>query len=398
MKTLNQRKLKQRGRALVGSLVLIVLGVVLWGGFNTAMEATNTLTFCVSCHEMRDNLYPDWQHSVHASNPSGVQAACPDCHVPKEWVPKLIRKVQASAEVYHWLKGSIDTPEKFEARRPALAQKVWETMQRTDSRECRNCHQFQNMDLAGQARFAARIHEEGLNSGKTCIDCHKGIAHRLPATVVSGEVEGKKPGKADLEDGEEINETCAACHGASGEGSVDGEYPRLAGLPANYLARQLRDFKSRKRLNIPMVPYTNERELPEADIFAVTAYLSSLQLPNKIKALDEAEIQASGFDALGRLHESRAVVNIPRYPGNVDAGKRFYRKECATCHGQAAEGKLDGSVPPLVGQRSEYVLRQITHFRKGERLHDSPKDAEIFGQFGDGEVGDLLAYLSILDD
>ncbi|WP_308333346.1 NapC/NirT family cytochrome c [Thiolapillus sp.] len=112
-------------RTVWGSIGLILLGVVLWGGFNTAMEATNTLSFCISCHEMHDNVYQEYKTSIHFSNPSGVQAACPDCHVPREWIPKIIRKIRASNEVYHRLKGTIDTKEKFEARRPQLAEHVW---------------------------------------------------------------------------------------------------------------------------------------------------------------------------------------------------------------------------------------------------------------------------------
>jgi len=98
------------------------------------------------------------------------------------------------------------------------------------------------------------------------------------------------------------------------------------------------------------------------------------------------------------LQASRQVVNIARYPGNVDAGRRVYRKECATCHGQAGEGGGDGRIPPLAGQHSLYLKRQIENFRKEERLHDDPRDAEIFRQFPDGEIDDILAFLSILDD
>ena len=175
------------GRTLGGSLLLILLGVILWGGFNTAMEATNTLEFCISCHEMESTVYQEYKTSVHAQNPSGVRAACPDCHVPKEWVPKVIRKIQASQEVYHWLMGTIDTPEKFEARRPRLAKHVWQTMKATDSRECRNCHNFGSMDLEKQEERASDKHDpyvwevlDGKAPAQTCIDCHMGVAHKLP--------------------------------------------------------------------------------------------------------------------------------------------------------------------------------------------------------------------------
>lgn len=384
-------------RGLGGSLLLILLGVILWGGFNTGMEATNTIEFCISCHEMESTVYQEYKHSVHASNPSGVQAICPDCHVPKQWVPKMIRKVKASAEVYHWLAGTIDTKEKFEAKRPLLANRVWAGMKKTDSRECRNCHDTSVMELAGQARFAARAHAQASEEGKTCIDCHKGIAHKLPESKLDSVV--TEVSEEDMEYGEEINETCAGCHGEHGEGSIDGEYPRLAGLNADYLVQQLRHFKTRDRLNIPMVPYTNERELPEADMIAVASYLSSIQLPTKLVIQEKDDtLSTDEFDALQRLEDSRAVINIARYTGNIDAGKRTYFKECATCHGKTGEGTNNGLIPPLTGQHTLYLKRQVENFRKGERLHDDPADAEIFKQFGDGEIDDILTFISVQDD
>ncbi|HID44636.1 MAG TPA: c-type cytochrome [Chromatiaceae bacterium] len=381
-------------RSIWSALGLIVLGVVLWGGFNTVMEATNTLSFCISCHEMHDNVYQEYKTSVHFSNPSGVQAACPDCHVPKEWIPKVIRKIQASNEVYHWLKGTIDTREKFEARRPQLAEHVWKVMKATDSRECRNCHNFSVMDLKGQARFAARIHKDAMDEGKTCIDCHKGIAHHLPQTLTA------KAGLPDFdpEDAEDIMEICAACHGVYAQGTPDGEYPRLAGMNPAYLARQLEHFKNRKRINIPMIPFANDRELPAKDVATITAYLASIDLPAHISVIGEDAANKKDFDALGRLEESKKSLNIPHFPGNARAGGRLYRKECATCHGKKGEGNRVLSVPLLTGQHSKYLLQQIDRFRKGKRVHDDPRDQQIFQQFSDAEISDILAWLSYQDD
>jgi len=164
----------------VGVALLFVAGIVFWGGFNTAMELTNTESFCISCHEMRDNVYVEYRDTIHASNRSGVRATCPDCHVPREWSYKIVRKIQASNELLHKALGSIDTPEKFNAKRLQLAQNEWARMKRTDSRECRNCHNFESFDYAEQNRRSAKAHQAGLNAGQTCIDCHKGIAHRLP--------------------------------------------------------------------------------------------------------------------------------------------------------------------------------------------------------------------------
>lgn len=159
-------------------------GVIFWGGLHTAIEATNSLTFCISCHEMRDTVYPEYQETVHYSNPSGVRAICTDCHVPREWGPMMARKVRATFELYYHLVGTIETVEDFEARRLHLAERVWASMEATDSRECRNCHRYEAMDFEQQARRATRRHPEAIEEGETCIECHRGIAHRLPRELL----------------------------------------------------------------------------------------------------------------------------------------------------------------------------------------------------------------------
>ena len=169
-------------RFSLGTLVVAggIAGILFWGGFNWAMEISNTETFCISCHEMRNTVYKELQESIHFTNPSGVRATCSDCHVPKEWHYKVIRKIQATNELFHKIMGTIDTPEKFEAQRLALAQHVWASMKTTDSRECRNCHAMSSMELDKQSRPARRMHRAGIERGQTCIDCHQGIAHNLP--------------------------------------------------------------------------------------------------------------------------------------------------------------------------------------------------------------------------
>lgn len=166
----------------LGALLIVgfISGIIFWGGFNTAMEMTNTEEFCISCHEMEDNVYEEYKETIHYSNRTGVRATCPDCHVPKEWHHKVVRKIQASNELLHKALGTIDTREKFEGKRLTLAKHVWEAMEKTDSRECRNCHNFEFMDFTEQGRRAVQAHSEGLEAGGTCIDCHKGIAHELP--------------------------------------------------------------------------------------------------------------------------------------------------------------------------------------------------------------------------
>ena len=177
------KKLRNPSTATLGSLLIagFVAGVIFWGGFNTAMEATNTEAFCIGCHEMKDNVYQEYKDTIHYANRTGVKATCPDCHVPKPWIHKMVRKVQASNELLHKALGTIDTPEKFEEKRLQLAQNVWRSMKHTDSRECRNCHNYESMDFGEQQKRAVANHSKGLEEGATCIDCHKGIAHSLPA-------------------------------------------------------------------------------------------------------------------------------------------------------------------------------------------------------------------------
>jgi len=169
-------------RYSLGAILIVggIGGVIFWGGFNTYMEYTNTLKFCVSCHEMKQLVYPEYKKTIHYKNRTGVRVVCSDCHLPKDWTAKLVRKIKATNEIYHKVIGSIDTKEKFEAKRLELAKTVWASMKESDSKECRNCHSFQAMDFQKQSRRGREKMEKAKAKSETCIDCHKGIAHKLP--------------------------------------------------------------------------------------------------------------------------------------------------------------------------------------------------------------------------
>jgi len=157
-----------------------VAGILFIGVFTSTVEWTNTESFCISCHEMAETVYEEYKGTTHHENHTGVQAICPDCHVPRSWPHKLAAKIGAAVLLYHKVLGTIETPEKFETERLKLAQKVWKTMKDTDSRECRSCHNLLSMVLEDQPGRARRKHETMSEEGKTCIDCHKGIVHELP--------------------------------------------------------------------------------------------------------------------------------------------------------------------------------------------------------------------------
>lgn len=178
-----QRKCTTCSRIRLGLGVAFVVvafsGLMMIAGA-AGLAWTNTEKFCIGCHEMRDNVYAEFKGTIHDTNRSGVRAICSDCHVPREPGPLILRKMRATFELWGHLTGAIDTKEKFEARRYELAKRVWIRMKQTDSHECRNCHNSESMSVALQSDRAKARHAKGKAEGKTCIDCHFGIAHKEP--------------------------------------------------------------------------------------------------------------------------------------------------------------------------------------------------------------------------
>ena len=167
-----------------------VVGIVFWVGFVEFVDQTSRLEMCTSCHEMREYVWAEYQESAHFGSRSGVRPMCADCHVPKNFFAKIGAKIRASAiEIPSHLIGTIDSPEKFEAKREELANRVWARMKANDSASCRNCHDVDAMSEEDQALRAVREHQAGSEAGQTCIECHRGIAHKLPASMLEEEAE-----------------------------------------------------------------------------------------------------------------------------------------------------------------------------------------------------------------
>ncbi|MBL8520513.1 MAG: NapC/NirT family cytochrome c [Betaproteobacteria bacterium] len=164
--------------SLAGALLLSA-GLLMTAGA-AGLAWTNTEEFCIGCHEMRDNVYAEFKGTIHDTNRTGVRAVCADCHVPRQPGPMVMRKMRATLELYGHFVGVADTKEKFEAHRSKMAQRVWKRMKETDSIECRNCHHADKMNSELQSEKARARHAKGKAEGKTCIDCHFGIAHKEP--------------------------------------------------------------------------------------------------------------------------------------------------------------------------------------------------------------------------
>lgn len=193
----------------------------------------------------------------------------------------------------------------------------------------------------------------------------------------------------DLELGEEIYDTCAPCHGPFGQGGGGGVYPRLAGMDIDYLIRQLDRFKTRVRENIPMIPYANERELPEEDVEAVSAYIESLKLATKLPEVEGV------IDGLTRLNQAKQVLNVPRYGGgDAELGASVYGEFCARCHGDRGEGTVRAVL--LAGQHTDYLIKQMQDFRA--KVRDHRDNDKLIVQRTQEEVDAILAFLSLQDD
>ncbi|MFZ5442187.1 MAG: c-type cytochrome [Myxococcota bacterium] len=197
----------------------------------------------------------------------------------------------------------------------------------------------------------------------------------------------------NLADGKDVYGPCAACHGANGEGGKGGEYPRIAGQPASFLVESLKSFQTRARYNLPMIPYTEPRELPERDMKDVAAYLESLQLPSKMPDLP------ANASALDRLKAAERVLVVPRVKGDVEKGRARFQEECADCHGKDGRGRAKRDAPGLVGQYPDYLQRQFTAFKKGERGADKGDAMNgVLDEVSEKDFTDILAWLTAQQD
>jgi len=192
----------------------------------------------------------------------------------------------------------------------------------------------------------------------------------------------------DADNAAEIMELCAGCHGEFGQGGGGGEYPRLAGLPAKYLADQLHAYQNGDRESIAMVPYVNERELPETDLLDITLFLSRIELPSKMPKLDP------DLPAYQKLLIAQRVFNVPRLAGDTASGRTIYDRQCKLCHAKAGAGK--GAIPQLAGQYTAYLRTQLDNFRSRTRTHK--RMLEKLKSLSAEDVENLLAYLSVADD
>lgn len=166
-----------------------------------------------------------------------------------------------------------------------------------------------------------------------------------------------------------VNGRCVLCHGASGSSSSP-LYPKLAGQHAEYLFKQLRNFKSGERESSDMRKVT--RDLEEADMRALAAFFAQ-KIP---------------------------TPGNPAYPEMRAVGERLYRegnpakglKPCIDCHGEKGMGSA--TLPRIGGQHALYVETQLALFEERKRTNDNAQMQEIAAKLSAAEMRALAEYLS----
>ncbi len=112
------------------------------------------------------------------SNAKGIRAECSDCHIPSEPIDYVITKIRASKDIYHeFVTGKIDTEDKYEEHRMAMAETVWAQLRESDSATCRSCHTFDAMDSYEQSEDAAKCMSTDKRIIRLVSTATKGVAH-----------------------------------------------------------------------------------------------------------------------------------------------------------------------------------------------------------------------------
>ncbi|MBK1618816.1 hypothetical protein CKO42_10300 [Lamprobacter modestohalophilus] len=174
------------------------------------------------------------------------------------------------------------------------------------------------------------------------------------ANAAFAETEGKSESEQAPMTGDAIYRYCQSCHGEQGAGGEAGKYPRIAGLPADYIDKQLHDFKAQRRVNKPMIPIFKHHRFDETVIDLVAEYIATMRPPEL---------------ALWPYQPSEAALaDYGSKQALASAGAERYQADCASCHGDDGDGSL-GNGPPLIDQYPAYLSKQISDFAAGRREH-----------------------------
>lgn len=194
------------------------------------------------------------------------------------------------------------------------------------------------------------------------------FARKAPAWQVALEAsKDSAAGQLIAANGKGAAVACAGCHGANGVPAAGAPFPRLAGLPVEYVAKQLFDYRDGSRPNAIMAPIA--KDLADADIASLAWYYASLEVP----AAKAASAPQRGWQ-------------LARYGDNALA-----IPACVDCHGGNFTG--GGPILPGLAQPAAYTTAQLTAFRNGDRKNDSDGIMQsIAKRLSDADVTALGEY------
>ncbi|MGB1311895.1 MAG: c-type cytochrome [Leucothrix sp.] len=180
----------------------------------------------------------------------------------------------------------------------------------------------------------------------------------------------------DAEKGKALAASCAACHGSEGV-STNPDWPNLAGQGAGYLAKQLYDFRTDKRINAVMNGMA-KAIASDDDVEHIAAYYASLPA------------------GLGEAKEEMVEEGSLLYKGGKTSTKIA---ACASCHGPTGSGVDSAKFPMLAGQHSKYIAAQLKAFRSGERANDmNQMMRDVAKRMSDTDIEKVAGYISGLQD
>jgi cytochrome c oxidase subunit 2 len=225
-------------------------------------------------------------------------------------------------------------------------------------------------ELCGVAHYAMR--------GKVVVEEEGAFQAWLGGHPTFAQTMAIPPGDAGA--GKQAFATCAACHGAQGEGNPAMNAPKLTGLGDWYLQRQLKYFKQGIR-------GTHERDVHGKTMAAMAATLADATAIANVSAF------------IGTLPVKSAPTTVNGDPGG---GRRLYESTCSTCHGPDGRGVQATNAPALKGMNDWYLVTQLNNFRQGIR-GSHPQD--VYGSQmalmsatvgGEQAIKDLVAYINSL--
>jgi cytochrome c553 len=186
---------------------------------------------------------------------------------------------------------------------------------------------------------------------------------------IKGDLKTALESRGDPVRGESAFDACAGCHRKDGSGRTSGAYPRLSGQHEKVLIKQIVDIHAGRRNNPKMEPFLDDHALTPFEIADIAVYLRSLPVSTE---------NGKG-------------------PGTgVAAGKTFYEKDCAICHGSKGEGDGEKFYPMVAAQHYRYLLRELQFIRDGDRRNANPDMIKVIKAYSTTDLEALADYMAQL--